>query len=310
MHASSRFLTVLASLSMRTASTNLKWWRSAVEYSAYMPSRNTRLRQIAVRLGYVIFLGATVPAQGIEPSMAPSQIDQLKVAAEAGDKRAQQLLKQINIVCTGYADDIRKDNAKAPADRAPNGKIDAVMYEKGLCLKQDAVEASRRYRESALAGDPDGQELLGRCYARGIGVVKDEHEAMSWFHKAINSTLAVAAKMPVRYAGGAQGAIRAAESGNPAAISTLAWMYLAGQGVEQNDAEAVRWLLDARSLRGTRAALALMYEEGRGGLEKNPSRALELYQMAADDEFATAVGAVEFVLMERALTLPVPKSSD
>lgn len=75
--------------------------------------------------------------------------------------------------------------------------------------------------QMAEKGDPQAQNLLGMCYAKGEGVKLNEQEAMRWF-------------------------IRAAEQGNVAAQSKLVTRYYSGRGVPQDFKQAYFWMVVAR----------------------------------------------------------------
>lgn len=160
-----------------------------------------------------------------------------------------------------------------------------IMYERGIGVSPDPAKALEWFRAAADRGDPSGQSLVGRAYADGRGVPHDDEEALVWFHKGVQSELREFAKRPIGFAGGYEGAIKAAESGNAMAQTTVGKMYLTGSGVTQNDVEAVRWLTEGTkgfAAMGAEHALAIMYEEGRGGLPKDNAEAMRLYRKAAE----------------------------
>ena len=72
--------------------------------------------------------------------------------------------------------------------------------------------------ETAEKGDAPAQFNLGLSYANGLGVTKDEVEAVKWYRKA-------------------------AEKGNAEAQLNLGVMYANGLGVEEDDVEAYKWFL-------------------------------------------------------------------
>jgi TPR repeat protein len=101
--------------------------------------------------------------------------------------------------------------------------------------RADALWDFRRYNEalpyakkSADAGNPDGQELLGRSYLLGRGTAKNYDAAMALFRKA-------------DAAGTAQGA------------RSLAYMYEFGLGVAVNRKEALKYY-DRAAARGSSIA--------------------------------------------------------
>ena len=58
------------------------------------------------------------------------------------------------------------------------------MYENGIGVKKDNDEAVKWYREAAEQGHADAQYNLGYMYEKGLGVKKDKAEAEKWFRKA------------------------------------------------------------------------------------------------------------------------------
>ena len=58
------------------------------------------------------------------------------------------------------------------------------MYANGLGVAKDEAEAVKWYRKAAEQGNAYGQNNLGKMYANGLGVAKDEAEAVKWFRKA------------------------------------------------------------------------------------------------------------------------------
>lgn len=55
---------------------------------------------------------------------------------------------------------------------------------KGLGVRKDEAEAVQWFRKSAAQGNADGQFFLGQCYSEGRGVPKDEAAACEWYTKA------------------------------------------------------------------------------------------------------------------------------
>jgi hypothetical protein len=78
------------------------------------------------------------------------------------------------------------------------------------------AELLRDTRGKADKGDPIAQFELGTMYANGVGIPKDDAEAVIWFR-------------------------RAAEHGNADAQYTLALRYDNGQGVKKDGSQALDW---------------------------------------------------------------------
>jgi hypothetical protein len=107
--------------------------------------------------------------------------------------------------------------------------------------KQDYQTALRIFRLLAEKGDAEGQYDLGLMYLDGLGVPKNDAEAVNWFRKAANQ-------------------------GYTAAQANLGAMYQSGLGIPTNDVEAVNWFRKAAD-GGYAAAqynLGTMYRDGRG----------------------------------------------
>ena len=91
-----------------------------------------------------------------------------------------------------------------------------LMYDSGLGVPEDDVEAVRWYRLAAEQGDAGAQNNLGFQYAKGYGVPEDDAEAVRWYRSA-------------------------AEQGDAMAQYNLGLHYANGYGVSEDDVEAVRW---------------------------------------------------------------------
>jgi TPR repeat protein len=77
------------------------------------------------------------------------------------------------------------------------------------------VQLFHRHRLAAEQGDAGGQCNLGMCYLHGVGVEKDNDEAVRWFRLA-------------------------ADQNDASGLSQLATCYSRGVGVEMNPSEAIR----------------------------------------------------------------------
>ncbi len=93
---------------------------------------------------------------------------------------------------------------------------------------------------------------------------------------------------------------RAADAGNPYAQFELAKLYIRGDGVERNPAEAARWLTAAAQtgeLADAQYALGVMYDRGIG-VKKSLVEATLLYQRAADQGYVLALTQVGIAHLE------------
>jgi TPR repeat protein len=108
-------------------------------------------------------------------------------------------------------------------EAAENGHIDsqfnlALMYEKGIGVSKDEKEAIIWYRKSAKQGNAFAQYNLAVLYENGRGVEVDFAQANAWYRKA-------------------------SAQGDPLAIGNLGMLYVRGQGVKENTVAGVALLL-------------------------------------------------------------------
>lgn len=156
--------------------------------------------------------------------------------------------------------------------------------------------AAQLYRTAALRGDPTGQYALGIIYRDGVGVRKDEKEAVRWFQLAAQARLPAAqaalADMHERGGGGLpRGNYRtaaellkdAAAQGDAYAMSKLGRYYYNGYGGVGTDQEKAVDLFKAAAAQGNAYAMAYLgyaYLNGRGGLPQNKDSARQYFERA------------------------------
>lgn len=107
----------------------------------------------------------------------------------------------------------------------------------GLGFELEDEQIARRWveyeRSFAEAGDAEAQSNLGRMYEEGRGVDRDESEAERWLRRAAAQGDAEA-KLLLKRKNGTRGDLEAQWE--------LALIYLDGQGVSKDEAEAAHWL--------------------------------------------------------------------
>lgn len=115
----------------------------------------------------------------------------------------------------------QKQRIKETWNQANKGDADAQnevarYYQNGIGVAKDNAEAVRWYKKAADKGNANAQDNLGWMYQNGFGVNQNYSEAVSWYEKA-------------------------ASQGHANAQNNLGWMIHNGWGIEQNDDEAIKW---------------------------------------------------------------------
>ena len=162
------------------------------------------------------------------------------------------LLLVLSLPMMARADnDIAALQAKANAGDAEAQFELGVDYRWGLGVKRDEAEAMRWYRKAADQGLAKAQYNLAIAYDGGIGVKEDTTEAVRWYRKA-------------------------AEQGHLKAQFDL--------GMKQNGAETVRWLSKAaeQGLIRAQTNLGHAYLHGSSGVERDAAEAMRWFRKAAD----------------------------
>ena len=150
------------------------------------------------------------------------------------------------------------------ADSLAQAKEDpkAVAYfEAGVAAYQanDLPLAFKKFREAATAGHADSQFNLALMYEQGIGVGKNEKEAVVWYGKAASQGNAAAQfNLGVLYENGRGTEVdfakanewyrKASAQGDALAIGNLGMLYMRGQGVKENKVAGVALLLRSATL--------------------------------------------------------------
>ena len=211
-----------------------------------------------ILVGFFVLMASAPVAFGEEN-------DELLNKAKAGDADAQVSLGFMYDNGIGVAeDDVEAVKWYRKAAEQGNAKAQnnlGVMYEKGKGVAEDDAEAVKWYRKAAEQGDANAQHNLGVMYDHGEGVAQDAAEATRWFRKA-------------------------AEQGFAAAQFNLGVSYAIGEGVTQDDAEAVKWYRKAAEQGFAEAQnnLAVMYSIGQG-VEKDDAEAVKWFQKAAEQGY-------------------------
>lgn len=155
-----------------------------------------------------------------------------------------------------------EDTAAAEAEMAARDAGELKDDVDGDAASED--DPVKVLKQKADKGSADAQYFLGKAYANGKGVKKDQKQAVEWYRKA-------------------------AENGHAEAQNNLGAAYANGNGVAKSDEEAAYWWQIAAD-NGNAAAqanLGVAYATGRG-IDENITKAVKLWRSAAEQGNAQA----------------------
>jgi Sel1 repeat/Cellulose synthase subunit D len=154
----------------------------------------------------------------------------LERRANSGDTRAQIALA-LNLAGANHPDFDAAAGWLRRAATAGSAKAQydlGVMYEHGVGVKHDPVEAAILFMNAAASGLANAQYRLGVAYEKGLGVPQNGTDAAMWYERA--------ARQGIRGAQTALGRLYASGAGIPAdPVAAYAWYRLAD---ENGDATA------------------------------------------------------------------------
>ena len=129
-------------------------------------------------------------------------------------------------------------------------------FEEGIAAYQadNMPLAYKEFRAAAEEGHSDSQFNVGLMFEQGIGVGKDEKEAIVWYRKAAAQGNPLAQyNLAVLYENGRGAEVdfaqanewyrKASAQGDPLAIGNLGMLYMRGQGVKVNTIAGLSLLL-------------------------------------------------------------------
>lgn len=195
-----------------------------------------------------------------------------------------------------------------------NGSADGqmnlgVMYEQGLGVAHDYVEAQKWYRQVADEGNADAQNNVGFMYEKGIGgVARDYAEALKWYRLAADKgNIDAENNIGFMYEKGIGGVGKdyvealkwyrlAADKGNAGAQMNIGNMYRNGIGMAQDYSEALKWYRQSADNGNTSAQTSIgdIYEKGLG-VAKNYPETLKWYRIAANKGNVDAQNNIGFM---------------
>ncbi|MBK9586823.1 MAG: SEL1-like repeat protein [Alphaproteobacteria bacterium] len=192
----------------------------------------------------------------------------------------------------------RKTAIEALEKKAEGGDVQAMFflglsYRNGKIVGQSDEIAFDWFKKGAESGHAPSQYNLGATYLYGLGTEKNVSDGVHWLEKAAEQQMIKAYNHlcdyhysprlhPENLDKAAKYCLAGAKlESQSSSARTIGQMYLKGQGVPLNKTEAAKWLMpfvDKDTI--AQYALATLYETGEG-VEKDVSKALELYEKAA-----------------------------
>jgi TPR repeat protein len=175
-------------------------------------------------------------------------------------------------------------------------------FEKGIAAYQanNIPLAYKEFHSAAEKGHADSQYNLGLMYEQGIGISKDEKEAIVWYRKsAVQGNAFAQYNLAVLYENGRGAAIdfaqahkwyrKASAQGDPLAIGNLGMLYLRGQGVKENKVAGVALLLLSVTMDSS--------PENNAKQNISSARGLTPDMIAAAQTLSTEMGSAKNVLV-------------
>ncbi len=197
----------------------------------------------------------------VESDIEVSDADRAAAEAEIAARKVGKIQDDID-------DSVSEDDpVKVLKQKADNGNVDAQYYlgkayASGKGVKKDQKQAVEWYRKAADNGNADAQNNLGAAYANGNGVEKNDENAAYWWQVA-------------------------ADNGNAAAQANLGVAYATGRGVRQDIFKAVGLWRQAANQDNAPAQYYLGMTYG-----KDDPRSFQWFKKAAEQDVVKAQTAV------------------
>ncbi len=149
----------------------------------------------------------------------------------------------------GLKEGATEEKIKKIRKKAESGDIDA-MIELGTLLVNgedgvdtDYPEGYRYFLMAAEEGNSSAINNLGVCYENGWGVEPDPLKALDYYQEALDKGFGKAKKNIDRISSNPLvSLLPKAQAGDLEAITRLGRCYISGDGVEENNQEAIKWL--------------------------------------------------------------------
>jgi TPR repeat protein len=164
------------------------------------------------------------------------------------------------------------------------------------------------YKAKAEKGDAEAQLNLAGCYAKGIGVIKDELKAVEWLQKSaaqgngkaqtlLGAHYLLISTIPDKFSKALEWLQKGANQGVGMAQVYLGVCYSEGYGTEKNGVKAVEWFQKAaaQGLDVAQHALAKCYLDGNGTAKSDLKAHVWLSLYAAQEHTNVAQGQNESI---------------
>jgi TPR repeat protein len=213
-------------------------------------------KQLTLSITLLVLLGLMV-AGGPVAASDKEDFDVTKIYASHGDAKAQYRL--------------------------------GLMYATGKGTSQDLNQAAIWYRKAAEEGNAEAQYQLGSMYDTGKGLPQNFTEASFWYNEAAEQGQATAQLGSDKIKQDFAALQTSAEKGAADAQVSLGKRFAAGNGVAQDDKQAVEWYRKAadQGYAEGQCNLGLSYAEGKG-VAKDYAQAVAWYRKAAEQGNAEA----------------------
>jgi len=199
--------------------------------------------------------GAMVAESNGADSGSPSGREMTPTQAEGGDDEALESGTDADRSRASFVERWHREAEKEGATKAQYRL--GVRYERGLGVERNEAEAIRWLTRAADDGHAGAQQHLGQMYAEGRGVVQDYGMAMRWYRMA-------------------------ALHGNASAECEIGKMYLQGIGVAQDESEAAQWFQQAAEKDNALAYFLLgQLHAAEDGAHKDLAKARRCFERAA-----------------------------
>ena len=233
--------------------------------------------------------------------------------AEKGDGSAKTALERLSPQCFGEAKakQLTTDKARLQEQTQVPTAHTGLQDASTAFFKRDYSTAFKEFKPLAEQGNAEAQFSLGLMYEHAFGVRRDNAEAVKWYRKAAEQgqkeaqfslgvmyyvgkqgysesflsemsmplaerELFSLTSVPQDYAEAARWYRKAAEQGDPIAQQNLGYMYLYGQGVQQDYIHAYMWL----NLSATQAADGSAELRDKTAARMTPSQIAEAQRLA------------------------------